>query len=140
MGLTFSALCRTHAALDLALGAAMVLALDKTAEAAHGKEAAEAVFGGTANKAADKVALRVSESLAGVLLIDIGLLLGIIATAKDRAFQRNVCYAALSTYALMAAFRLTKQSQVEALRKDVPGQLVGDAVMAASWAWWLWKN
>ncbi len=134
MGVSFSALCRVHAGLDLLLGASMLLGLKQTAEAVHGSETASKLLGSTEE---DRLAIHASESLVGVLLVDVGLILGLVATVKDERFRRHFCGIAIGTHCLMAAWRYLVASRVPALSKDWKGQLVGDALMGASWAAYL---
>lgn len=129
MGLGFSTLCRIHAGIDLLSGAAMVLNLDATAKAAHGEEIATSLL------KSDLV--RTSESLVGVLLVDFALLLGAVSTVKDEKFQRVFCGVALCTHGLMAAWRIFVESRVPELQSAWKNQLVGDALMASTWAYFL---
>jgi hypothetical protein len=133
MGVSFSALCRVHAGIDLLTGAGMLYNLDWMTQLVHGDETAKTLF-------AENTKLRVAESLTAVLLVDIALILGVVATSKEIGFQRNFCKAALGIHASLAAFRLAYQRKIPEMKKDIPGQLVGDAIMAGTWAYWLWKN
>jgi hypothetical protein len=65
------------------------------------------------------------------------LILGVASTVKDETFRRRLCYAALATHGIMAAWRVLKESTLPALAKDWKGQLVGDAIMASSWIYYL---
>lgn len=135
--MAWSYLCLTHAALDLITGAAMLFGLDKATEVAHGKDAKEELIGTSAE---DKIALRTSESLVGLLLVDVALLLAVSSTSSDETFRRRFCMAALGTHGLMASWRLTKQRQVAAVRSAIPAQLAGDAILASSWMWYLLRK
>lgn len=119
----------------------MLLALDSTARLAHGDDVADQLIGSSTEKKSPEVLnLRSSESLVGVLLVDIGLILGVVATVKDPKFQRNFACVALGTHALMALWRVRVESKLPALKKDWKGQLVGDALMASSWCAFLWQQ
>lgn len=141
MGISFSALCRAHAAIDLATGAGMLLALDRTAQLAHGRDVAAQLLGAESETHSLQVLnLRASESLVGLLLVDIGLVLGVVATSKDARFQRNFSCVALGTHALMALWRFRVESRLPALKKDWKSQLVGDVLLASSWCAFLWQQ
>ena len=142
MGLSFSTLCRIHAGIDILSGAAMIMDLDKTAKAVHGEEIAKDLIGDAASaKTSEEVSkVRITESLVGVLLVDIGLILGVVATAKRSSFQRNFASVALGTHALMAFWRYKFESKVPSLKDAWKKQLFGDAVMASTWAGFLLKG
>jgi hypothetical protein len=138
MGASFSALCGAHAALDLLTGASMLWNLDAAAAAAHGKDRAAALLGPSDAAATPaQAATRASERLAGVLLIDVGLLLAVAATAKETAVHRRVAAVALVAHGLTAAYRVAWARGVPEVAPDVPGQLATDAALAATWAAWL---
>lgn len=143
---SFANLCRGHAAIDLLLGATILYNVDFAATAVHGSNAAKQLFGGDDDnkngleqKKEDKVSLRVAESCVGLLLVDIGVLLSIISTCTVEEVQRLTCQCALGIHGMMIAWRLFYQSKVEAVRKDIPSQIVSDIVFASSWAMY-WYN
>lgn len=138
---TFANLCRGHAAVDLLLGAAILYSVDLTATTMHGSAAAKELFGDEkdAVKSDDKVALRVSESLVGLLLVDMGILLSVISTSSSKEFQKLTCKCALGIHGLMITWRLMYQHHVISVRKDIGSQLLSDVLFASSWGLFLYK-
>ncbi|KAI9016891.1 hypothetical protein DFJ74DRAFT_678698 [Hyaloraphidium curvatum] len=132
--LRFSTLCRAHAAINLLTGGAILANLDDAAAMVHGKEKGAKLLGSTPD---DRLAIRTSESLVGVLLVDVALLLGLAATAKDEGFRRDFCKVALAIHGSLAAWRFAFASKVPALEGDWQKQVLGDAVMACSWVYYL---
>jgi hypothetical protein len=138
---TFSNLCRGHAALDLVLGASILYSVDMTATAFHGSQAAKELFGddSVTERNQDKVTVRVSESAVGLMLVDIGVLLSVISTSTSAEFQKLTCQCALGIHGLMVAWRLCFQRHVEAVRKDIGGQIFTDVLFASTWGLYLLK-
>jgi hypothetical protein len=139
MGITFSQLCRAHAVIDLVTGGSILLNLQGAASIMHGEKEGKELLGSTPE---DKLAIGTAERLVGVLLVDVGLILGVVGTARDEQFRRDFCRVALATHALMAGWRIGVASKVPALNRDGTWkkQLVGDVVMGSSWAWYLFRS
>lgn len=135
--LPFQILTRFHAALDLLTGASILFAMEDAAAFLHGAKDANKLLGSTHE---DKIAIRTSESLVGVLLVDVAVLLGVISVVEDEETRRAVCYAGLGAHALMATWRWKVASKVPALKGAWRGQLVGDAVLASTWAYYLLQH
>ncbi len=111
--------------------------LDATARAAHGAEAAAALFDLHPNA---RLLVRTSQALVATLLLIIALLLVASSFAHETGFQRRFCKIALVIHGLMAFYRFQYQSQLPMLKNDIPGQLVGDAIFAATWIACLMTN
>jgi hypothetical protein len=140
MGVSFSTLCRFHAGVDLLLGAATLASVDKAAAALHGDDIAARLVGDAATAAADErvAAVRASESLVGLLLVDLGLVLGVVATAREARLQRNFAAVAAGTHALTALWRWRVASCLPALHDQWRGQLVGDLLLGGTWLGFLY--
>lgn len=103
----------------------------------HGEKDGAALMGSTP---ADKLAIGTAERLVGVLLIDIGLILGLVANVKDEKFQKEFCGVAIATHMLMGGWRIGVASKVPALEHMWKKQLAGDVLMASTWAYFLARN
>ncbi len=84
--------------------------------------------------------LEVAESLVGLLLVDIGIFRCVLSTSADTNLQQLTRKAALGIHAAMISWRLLFQQQVEAVRKDMFGQIVGDMIMASTWGFYLFQE
>jgi len=136
MGLSFSTLCITHGIIDFLTGISILSNFEGAATFIHGKEYADLLLGSTPH---DQLSIRTSETLVGILLLDIALILGIISTVKDSTFQKRFCYTALITHGLMINWRYFYASKVPALANDWKNQCVGDIIMGSSWLYYLYN-
>ena len=140
----FSNLCRLHAGIDILTGSAILYSVNKMATYVHGDKASELLFGKDGEEGGlisqNLLNMRVTESLVGLLLVDVGILLTVISTTTSRELQEVTCKAALGMHALMISWRLLYQRKVEAVRKEIPGQIIADVVMASTWAAYLFTQ
>lgn len=137
--LKFAHLCRFHAGIDFLTGCSLLLNTHATAKMIHGEAAANNLFGENGNDK-NKLELKVAESLVGLLLVDIGIFLCVLSTSADKNLQQLTCKAALGIHAAMISWRLLFQQQVEAVRKDMHGQIFGDLIMASTWGFYLFQE
>ncbi len=133
---SFSNVCRFYGGMDFILGVGILWNTHAVAKLMHNEETADKLFSGNSE---DKVAIRVGESLVGLLLVDIGILLNVMATSTSKEFQKLTYQAALVTHGLMLGWRFLYQTQLEAVRKEIPSQAFSDLVMSSTWAILLWK-
>lgn len=131
--INFAYLCRVHAGLDVLAGAAILFnwnlinkkPLDNTARELFSE------------KSDDKITVRASESLVGLLLVDVGLLLGLLSYTDNAQLKTLTCKTAVGIHGLMIGWRLWFQHQIMPVNVDFGKQVLGDLAMAATWILYL---
>jgi hypothetical protein len=139
---SFSTLCLIHACINAFLGMAVLYNVDMLSNVLHGEKYTKELFGGDKKGPQDsvKAALRVSESLVGFLMVDVGILIGIISRIKDKELQNLTCVAAVSVHFAFIIWRLLILRRIEAIRHEIPKQIASDIIMASTWLAFLIYN
>ncbi|XP_024520068.1 uncharacterized protein LOC112351263 [Selaginella moellendorffii] len=136
----FRAVCLLHAAIDCVSGCLMIFFLWELAEFGHGKTTSSKILGSTPY---DQLLIATSESLVGMLLLVIGLLLFMVSFVKDRDFQTFFAKGCIVIHGLMVVWRLAFEIRVEELAGDSIRQMIGDCLLGSSWIFfliWNWRE
>lgn len=132
--ISFAYLCRVHAGLDVLAGAAILFNWNAIADKSPQNKTAKVLF---SEKSDDRVAVRASESLVGLLLVDVGLLLGLLSYTESAQLKTLTCRTAVGIHGLMIGWRLWFQHQIIPVNANFGKQILGDMAMAATWILYL---
>lgn len=130
----FFIICTLHSAVAITCGALIMFYLNEISVFGHGIETARKILGSTPH---DQLLIQISDSFAGLLLFVIGILLFMVAFVKDRGFQSFFAKGLILIHVSVALWRVYFERKLEDLAHDWPRQLVGDFVLALSWAFFL---
>eukprot|EP00252_Welwitschia_mirabilis_P011376 TRINITY_DN2558_c0_g2_i1.p1 TRINITY_DN2558_c0_g2~~TRINITY_DN2558_c0_g2_i1.p1 ORF type:complete len:122 (+),score=14.36 TRINITY_DN2558_c0_g2_i1:298-663(+) len=103
----------------------------------HGVETANKLLGSTQH---DQILIQTSDSLVGMLLCVIGIMLFMVSFVKDREFQGFFAKGCIVLHTLMVLWRLYFERKVEILARDWPRQIAGDIILSLSWVFFLLYN
>lgn len=137
MASCFSLLCLLHSVIYVVCGSLMMFYPIKIFDICHGKETASKLLGSTPH---DHILIRTSESLVGMLLVTISIILFMVSFVKDREFQIFFSKGCILIHALMGIWRFYFERRVEDLARDWPRQAVGDFIFSLSWVFFLIFN
>ncbi|XP_052177991.1 uncharacterized protein LOC127791873 [Diospyros lotus] len=136
----FFLICMLHSMFALACGAMMMFYTNEFCVFGHGTKIASKLVGSTPH---DQLLIRTSDSLSGLLLFGIGLLLFMVAFVEDTKFHGFFARGCALLHVAMAAWRVHFERKLEELGHDWLRQIVGDIVMGLSWVFFLvysWRD
>lgn len=134
MASSFSLVCLLYSVIAMISGSLMMFYWREIHIFGHGMETASKLLGSTTH---DQLLIQTSDSLAGMLLFVIGILLFMVSFVKDREFQSFFAKGCIFLHVLMAMWRFYFERRVEDLARDWPRQVVGDIIMSLSWVFFL---
>jgi len=134
MASCFSLVCLLHSVIAIVSGSLMMFFWREVYIFGHGKETASKLMGSTPR---DQLLIQTSDSLAGMLLFGIGIMLFMVSFVRDREFQSFFARGCICLHTLMAFWRFYFERGVEDLARDWPRQVVGDIIMSLSWVFFL---
>eukprot|EP01018_Ginkgo_biloba_P010180 Gb_31050 [translate_table: standard] len=137
MASSFFLVCLLYSVIAIVCGCLMMFYLKEISIFGHGLETATKLLGSTPH---DQLLIQTSDSLAGMLLFVIGILLFMVSFVRDREFQSFFAKGCILLHALMALWRFYFERRVEDLSRDWPRQVVGDIIMSLSWVFFLVYN
>ncbi|CAF2412230.1 unnamed protein product [Rotaria sp. Silwood2] len=127
----FRIVCLFHAFIDVFMGSFMVLSVNTLARLTHGEEVTEKLH--LTDEDEKSQLIHTSESLVGMMLIFIAILLYMISHLEQIEFQRYFSKGCILIHLLLATWRIFVESRVQALQKDLKGQIFTDLIFAAIW-------
>ncbi|KAK3431398.1 hypothetical protein EUGRSUZ_E03276 [Eucalyptus grandis] len=127
--LAFTVICVLHSLIVVFCGSLMMFHARAIYSLGHGTDAAKRLLRSTPQ---DRLLIRTSDSLAGLLLLAIGLLLLMVSNIKDREFQDFFAKACTVLHVFVVVWRVSFEGRVEHLAGDCLRQTVGD-FLALSW-------
>ncbi|CAN6449302.1 unnamed protein product [Victoria cruziana] len=131
---SFFLMCLLHSAIATTCGALMMFYRNEIAVVGHGRETAGKLLGSTPH---DQLLIQTSDSLSGMLLFAIGLLLFMVSFVKDREFQSFFAKGCILLHFLMAMWRFYFERRLEDLAGDWIRQVIGDLMLGLSWVLFL---
>lgn len=137
MAYCFSLVCLLHSVTAVVSGCLMMFFWREVSIFGHGKETASKLLGSTPH---DQLLIQTSDSLAGMLLFSVGVMLFMVSFVRDREFQSFFAKGCIVLHTLMALWRFYFARRVEDLARDWPRQVVGDIIMSLSWVFFLVYN
>lgn len=136
----FFVICLLHSFIALTCGSLMMFYMKEVYTFGHGIDTATKLLGSTPH---DQLLIRTSDSFSGLLLFAIGFLLLMVAFVKDGEFQSFFAKGCIILHVTMALWRFYFERRIEDLAWDWLRQIVGDVILALSWAFFLiytWKD
>lgn len=137
MAYCFTLICLLQSVIAVVSGSLMMFFWREVSIFGHGKETASKLLGSTPH---DQLLIQTSDSLAGMLLFSIGIMLFMVSFVRDREFQSFFAKGCIVLHTLMALWRFYFARRVEDLARDWPRQVVGDIIMSLSWVFFLVYN
>ncbi|CAF0938249.1 unnamed protein product [Adineta steineri] len=134
----FRIICLFHACINVMMGSSMVLSISTVSRLAHVEEVTKKLH--LTDDDEKSRLIQTSESLVGMMLIFIGILLYMISYLEDIAFQRYFSKGCILIHVLLASWRIFVEAQVQTLQKDVKGQIIMDLIFAGTWLTILFRN
>ncbi|PIA36683.1 hypothetical protein AQUCO_03300115v1 [Aquilegia coerulea] len=130
----FFLICLLHSLIALTSGILIMFYLQEISVFGHGNETSSKILGSTPH---DQLLIQTSESLTGLLLCVIGLLLFMVSFVKDGKFQSFFAKGCVVIHVCIAVWRIFIERKIEDLARDWPKQVVGDIALALSWVFFL---
>ncbi|CAF1106676.1 unnamed protein product [Rotaria sordida] len=127
----FRIVCLFHAFIDVFTGSFMVFSVSTLARLLHSEGVTEKLH--LTDEDAKSQLIQTSESLVGMMLIFIAILLYMISHLEQIELQRYFSKGCILIHLLLATWRICVEARVQALQKDLKGQLLTDLIFAATW-------
>ncbi|CAF0891296.1 unnamed protein product [Rotaria sp. Silwood1] len=127
----FRIVCLFHAFINVFMGSFMVLSVSTLARLAHGEEVTKKLH--LTDEDEKSQLIQTSESLVGMMLIFIAILLYMVSHVEQIEFQRYFSKGCILIHLLLAMWRIFVEARVQTLHKDVKGQILTDLIFAATW-------
>lgn len=130
----FFVICILHSVIAVASGISIMFYLKEVSVLGHGSETSSRILGSTPH---DQLLIQTSESLTGMLLCVIGVLIFMVSFVVDREFESFFAKGCVLIHVCVAVWRVCFERKIEDLAFDWPRQVVGDIVLALSWIFFL---
>ncbi|UJR21393.1 hypothetical protein I4U23_024483 [Adineta vaga] len=127
----FRLVCLFHAFIDIFMGLLMIFSISTISRIAHGDEITNKLH--LIDDDEKSRLIQTSESLVGMMLIFIGVLLYMVSSLEDKKFQRYFSKGCILIHILLACWRIFVEAKIQVLQKDVHGQIITDLVFAGTW-------